>query len=78
MLLRLSAGRTAPLGRRVVTGRRSFAVSPVNAGPRDGEIGSSASSSSQPVHITIIGGGAAGLTAAFFAAEHGARVSSYL
>ena len=30
----------------------------------------------EPVHVTIVGGGAAGLTAAFFAAEYGAKVGS--
>ncbi|KAG2490098.1 hypothetical protein HYH03_011404 [Edaphochlamys debaryana] len=34
-----------------------------------------ATTDSEPVHVTIVGGGAAGLTAAFFAAEHGAKVT---
>ncbi|EFJ44188.1 hypothetical protein VOLCADRAFT_106515 [Volvox carteri f. nagariensis] len=39
--------------------------------------GPSSSPPYEPIHVTIVGGGAAGLTAAFFAAEHGARLLYY-
>jgi NADPH-dependent 2,4-dienoyl-CoA reductase/sulfur reductase-like enzyme len=34
-----------------------------------------AQAAEQQLHVTVVGGGAAGLTAAFFAAEYGARVT---
>eukprot|EP00198_Chlamydomonas_reinhardtii_P005105 XP_001694441.1 predicted protein [Chlamydomonas reinhardtii] len=52
-------------------GRASMAV-PTGAADASFPAGQA---STNPVHVTIVGGGAAGLTAAFFAAEHGAKVT---
>ncbi|GIL91209.1 hypothetical protein Vretifemale_18904, partial [Volvox reticuliferus] len=76
MLHRCSSGRASFLGRRALCCRygttlvRTAAIQSVCEVP-----GPNSTVSFQPVHVTIVGGGAAGLTAAFFAAEHGARVT---
>ncbi|KAG2453062.1 hypothetical protein HYH02_002395 [Chlamydomonas schloesseri] len=79
-----TAGRAAVLGRRMAECR--LRLVPTVPGVRRGCSTSitlargaapdvPSPPSSEPVHVTIVGGGAAGLTAAFFAAEHGAKVT---
>ncbi|KXZ54090.1 hypothetical protein GPECTOR_5g195 [Gonium pectorale] len=68
MRTRCTASRAALVGRPA---RRPSQLAIVRAA--GGE--ASPSQSNQPVHVTIVGGGAAGLTAAFFAAEYGAKVT---
>mgnify|MGYP001806867885 CR=1 FL=1 len=74
-----TAGQAAVLGRRMAWCRLRPVPSSVR-GVSATTLAHSASpdspgqASTNPVHVTIVGGGAAGLTAAFFAAEHGAKV----
>ncbi|GLC46001.1 hypothetical protein PLESTB_001029100 [Pleodorina starrii] len=76
MLHRCSSGRASFFGRRALCCRAPAAVVRTAALTTGGsDTAASTSPDRQPVHVTIVGGGAAGLTAAFFAAEHGARVT---
>ncbi|GFR47749.1 hypothetical protein Agub_g9514 [Astrephomene gubernaculifera] len=76
MLHHYSASKAALFGRRAICCRRVVQIgNRVAALSTDTGNTGHANSSSDAVHVTIVGGGAAGLTAAFFAAEHGAKVT---
>lgn len=73
MINRCSPARASILGGRALCARLSVNIVRT-AFLSDAIKRAPAAISAQPIHVTIVGGGAAGLTAAFFAAEHGAKV----
>ncbi|GLI62363.1 hypothetical protein VaNZ11_004982 [Volvox africanus] len=76
MFHRCSSGRASLLGRRALYCRQGATLVRTAALQSGFEVpGPDVTTSLQPPHVTIVGGGAAGLTAAFFAAEHGASVT---